>query len=138
MESRGLLFELLLSAILAELDSICSFNHPSMQQSSCLTHQLVELQVLRQVASGEYQAAVMNALGCGLPRGAPRSLLPSGLRPTSPVGAEFNVCSKIIVAVPRLDLPGSGPARPCMDMHRSEQIACWQGCHAYVLGCGLW
>ena len=90
-----------------------------MQQASCLTHQLVELHVLRQVASGECQAAVTNALGSGLPRGALRSLLPSGWRPTSPVGAEFDVCSKIKVAVPGLDLPGSGPVRPCMDMHRS-------------------
>ena len=118
MESRGLVFEPLLSAILAELHFVRSFSHPSIQQQSWhLPHQLVELQVLRQVASGEYEAAVMNALGCGLLRAALRFPLLSSSLPTNPVGAEFKMCSKIIVAAPPPALQGFALVRPCMDVH---------------------
>ena len=118
MESHGLLFECLLPSILADLHSIRSLNHPSMQQPSCLTHELVEGQVLRQFASREYQAAVMNALGCGLLHGVLRFRQLINLHLTSPVGVDLNVCLKIAVAVPRIAPRGCGLARPCMDMYR--------------------
>ena len=118
MDSRGLVLTPLLSAILAELHFVRSFNPPSIQQQSWhLPHQLVQFQVLRQVASGGYEATAMNALGRGLRRAALQFPLMASSSPTYPVGAEYEMCSKIIVIAPPPALHGFARVRPCMDVH---------------------